>query len=264
MDNYKERFNNNDAIETSASSLPAFPGRMIMYNNNTGTLGLVLQGQDVGSAQEVHSIKLAVDFTMTRLKYRQGQEVSENSSYVVTGEKNPFRLNVLNKTYVAKTKREMLEQMQLNSGETLSQEVIYVGYIVAIDGKPCSVAEPVWYVSRGINAYRLNDELQAIGGLTMQTMINLIANKEKYKNNNGGTNLVLSFETNNLDESKKDGFVEWVTKDGSTQKVAEYKEAMIKATTSYEAPVGGDEQVAESNPFMGGQEVEIEDDDLPF
>ncbi|WP_270621858.1 hypothetical protein [Weissella viridescens] len=264
MDNYAERFNNNDSIETSTSSLPAFPGRMVMYNNNTGTLALVVQGQDVATAQEVHSIKLAVDFTMTRLKYRQGQDMSENSNYVVTGEKNPFKLTVMNKTYVAKSKREMLEQMQLNSGETLSQEVIYVGYIVAIDGQPCPVAEPVWYVSRGINAWRLNDELQAIGGLTMQTMINLIANKEQYKNSNGGTNLVLSFETNNLDDSKKSGFVNWVTKDGSTQKVADYKEAMIKATTAEEEALTTSNPVAEPNPFTGGQTVDIADDDLPF
>lgn len=262
MDNYTERFNNNDAIETSISRLPTFPGRTIMYNSNTGILSLVVQGQDVDTAQEVHSIKLAIDFTMTRLKYRQGQELSENSTYVVTGENNPFKLTVLNKTYTAKSKREMVEQMQLGPGETLNQEVIYVGYIVSIDGQACPVAEPVWYVSRGVNAWRLNDELNAIGGLTMQTMINLIANKEQYKNNNGGTNLVLSFETNNLTESQKEGFVNWVTKDGSTQKVADYKEAMIKVTTSDEVPV---EQDVESNPFLDrNQEVEITDDDLPF
>lgn len=266
MDNYAERFNNNETVETMASSLPAFPGRMVMYNNNTGVLSLIVPGQDLKTAQEVHSIKFATDFTMTRLKYRQGQDMSENSNYVIAGENNPFKLTVMNKTYVAKNKKEMVQQMQLSSGESISQEVIYVGYIVSIDGQASPVAEPVWYVSRGINAWRLNDELQAIGGLTMQTMIQMSANKESYKNNNGGTNLVLTFEVNNLNDDKKDGFINWAIKDGSTQTVANYKEAMIAATNEENTePIAIESnQEVEKNPFGGGQEVDIADDDLPF
>lgn len=265
MDNYTDRFNNNEPIETMTSSLPAFPGRMVMYNNNTGVLSLIVPGQSVDTAQEIHSLKFATDFTMTRLKYRQGQELSENSNYVVDGENTSFKLTVSNKTYTAKSKKEMVQQMQLAAGESISQETIYVGYIVSIDGTASQVAEPVWYVSRGINAWRLNDELKAIDGLKMQTMIQLIANKETYKNNNGGTNLVLTFDVNNLAQDKAQGFLAWVTQDGSTRVVADYKNAMIDATK--EGVVTQNENTvadAGQNPFSNGQMVDISDDDLPF
>lgn len=264
MDNYTNRFNNNESIETTATSMPNFPGRMVMYNNNTGVLSLIVPGQNMQTAQEVQSLKFATDFTMTRLKYRQGQDVSENSNYVIEGDHNPFVLNVMNKTYTAKNKREMVQKMQLQSGESISQEVIYIGYIVSIDGEPSQSAEPVRYVSRGINAYRLNDEIQAIGGLKMQTMIHLIANKEPYKNNNGGTNLVLTFDVNNLDKDKAQGFLSWVTKDGSTQLVDDYKRSLISMTKETNESDQSAEQPDTEIPFGRGQEVDIDDDDLPF
>lgn len=260
MSDYAERFKANKTIDVSNSSSPKFPGRMIMFNGNTGNMSLIVPGQDVSTAQDIKSVRMVVDFTMKRLKYKQGNEKDEISNYIIQGETTPYKLTVFGTTYTGRTKREIVEQMNLSSDDSLKQQVIYVGYMIQIDGKNCETAEPVWYVSRGTNDYLLNDELKAIDGLKPQTLITLLANGENHKNVSGGTNKVITFDVHNMTPEKADGFADWVTKDGATDLIAEYREKML--AISDKAPV----EHADTNDgqFNANQEVDIADDDLPF
>lgn len=264
MSNYAQELMDNETIDASASSLPDFPGRMLAYNNNTGSLGIFVPGE-FDKAEQIDSLKFAMAFIMKRFKLRDENGETTTSTYVVGGEKTPFSITVNGQTYTGNSKKELVSAMGLKDAGLLKQEIIYLGFAIQINGKNLEAAEPIWYVSRGVNDWRLNDEIKAsVGKLNKRTMIKLLADKEEFKNANGGTNLVLNFEVDEIQPEQIQGFAEYVAKHGADLQIDVYKQEILLATS--ETPVAP--KVATTNdmpsdPF-GGEEIIISDDDLPF
>lgn len=267
MSNYAQELMDNEAIETSSSSLPDFPGRMLAYNNNTGDLGIFVPGE-FENAEQIESLKFAMAFVMKRLKFRDANDETTTSTYVVGGSNAPFHITVNGQTYTGSSKKDIVSEMGLQDPSMIKQEVIYIGFAIQINGKNLDAAEPIWYVSRGVNDWRLNDEIKAtVNKLNKRTMIKLLADKEKYKNASGGTNIVMNFEVDEVQPEQIQGFADYITKHGADLALDVYKQEMLQVTSEAPTPVA--QQTAPNNgipddPWSGGQEIEISDDDLPF
>lgn len=264
MNAYEQELMDNQTIDTNTSSLPDFPGRMLAYNNNTGELGIFVPGE-FDKSESIDSIKFAVDFVMKRLKLKEGSNEAITSTYVVGGEDTPYRLTVNGQTYTANSKKDMVAAMHLQDASVLKLETIYIGYAIQINGKNLNAAEPVWYVSRGVNDFNLNDEIKAsVGKLNKRTMIKLLADRIPFVNQTGGTNIVMNFEVEEIVQDSIPDFAEWVSRHGAYENIAVYKQAMKQATNAPAPTVAtGTSNDMPTDPF-GVQEIDISDDDLPF
>lgn len=261
---YAERLKNNQAIETMAGTGPQLNGAMLSANGQTGEFSYIGIGKKFDEAVEIKSVSLVVDFAMTRIKYRHGSDMTVTSNYVVAGQKTPYSITIGGVTYVGQTKKELSGKMQLKDGESLSQETIYIGYPATIDGEAQATAEPIWYVSRGINAWRMNDTLNEAGGLTAATLLTITNNRSKFKNASGGMNFVLDYSAQQIDESRIQSMGDWIDASGAADVVEKYKNDMIAESNRISQPQF--EQTGMStNDLFGSTDVpEIKDDDLPF
>ena len=264
MSSYAERLKNNEAIQTSTASGPQFPGAMLSANGQTGEFSYIGVGKDFKDAIEINSVAMIVDFAMTRIKYRQGSDVTVTSNYVVAGEKTPYAITLSGVTYVGNTKKELTGKIQLQPNESLSQETIYIGYPATINGEAQKTAEPIWYVSRGVNAWRLNDTLNEAGGLTAATLLTITNNKEKFKNQNNGTNFVLTFAAQQIDESRIDAMGSWIDASGAADTVENYKAEMIAESNRIANPQFEQTGISTNDLYGASDAQQIDDDDLPF
>lgn len=265
--NYEQELRNGEDLSARSSNLPDFPGRMLAYNGNSGKLGILVPGE-FDKTEQIDSIKFISAFVMKRLKYftNNGKD-SVTSSYVVGKEKMEYRMVVDGVTHTAATKKDMVASLGLENPKDLQMQTIFIGFAAQINGTKLNAAEPIWYVSKGVNAALLNEEIEAqgTGKLNTRTMIKLIANRTEYANTNGGTNIVLDFEVDEVPDDRVQGMAEFVTKDGANFLMQNYYNEMVKAMNGYGANGDAEHQSspAESNPFGGG-EIIIDDDDLPF
>lgn len=324
---FADRFRNNSRIQTSSSDLPEFPGMFVMASGQSGSFGI---GSDVQTANTLTNLQFITHFTMNRLTFKPNQNETFNTNYVIAGEKMPYVLDYKGHSYIGDSRRDLNHQLGLDDG-MLKQQQIFVGYAVNANGQKMPTAQAIWYVSRGNNAYRLNEKLKDFGSLTARTLINVINNHEEYKNKAGGTNFVLDFEITEFPEEKTENFLQWSAQ--ISQKIEQYRLDMITASqnivnaakeaqkheleakqqassmqqpqgnvwgpqgqtmqqpqytapsqpsqsTQQQAPANpfGSQQQASTNPLMagqpsnqapanpfgGGDEIVIDDDDLPF
>lgn len=225
---FAERLRNNDRIETTSSELPSFPGMFTAFNGNSGAFSMMAPGSDIKDAQDVKSMQFITHFTMTRLKFSPTQNEKYLSNYVIGGENIPYLMTYNGVNYIANTGKEMAAQLGLRDTSLIKQEQVYVGYIVNLDGAAQPQARAVWYVSRGVNAYLLNDALKDNGGLQARTLIKMSSNGATRKNNSGGTNMVLDFDVSQLSEEKVDSFIKW--SDNAAQIIEQYRLDMIEAS----------------------------------
>lgn len=318
---FADRFRNNARIQTSSSDLPEFPGMFVMASGQSGSLGI---GSDVKTVNSITNIEFITHFTMNRLAFKPNKDETFNTNYVIAGEKTPYVLDYKGHSYIADSRKDLIYQLGLDE-DMLKQQQIFVGYAVNANRQKVPTAQAIWYVSRGNNAYRLNEKLKDFGSLTARTLINVINNREEYKNKAGGTNFVLDFEITEFPEEKTENFLTW--SDQISQKIEQYRLEMITASQNivnaakeaqqheleakqqpqgnvwgqqgqptqqpqYTAPsqpsrsaqqqapanpFGSQQQAptnllmsgqpsnqAPANPFGGGDEIVIDDDDLPF
>jgi len=279
---FAERMRKNERISTNNSVLPPFPGMFLAFNASEGKFSIMEPGADFSEANDIKSITILPHFMMNRVKWTRGTDEKALSNYVVTDteERQPYVITIDGETYTAETMMELKQQIVLGQNEQLKQEEIYVGYATALDDVPQKKPLVVWYVSRGVNAYVLNDAID--GDLTGRSIIKLENKGTTRKNNSGSINKVLDFKVDEIAEDKVEGMLKWVSQDSSDKIVEAYRDDMINAamTTANPAPtVLGTQQNSEDDvpdvpPFNGtpaldpfGQpinEVGISDDELPF
>lgn len=300
---FADRFRNNSRIQTSSSDLPEFPGMFVMANGTSGELGM---GSDTQSANSVKNIRFITHFTMSRLVFQPNRDERYSTNYVVAGEKIPYVLDYKGHSYIGDSLKDIRNQLGLDD-HMIKYQQIFIGYAVNVNDMAVKNAQAIWYVSRGNNAYQLNNKLNEFGALTARTMINLINNKSVYKNNSGGTNYVLDIDITEFDGSKAESFLTWAGY--LTEKIEQYRLDMIEASKNVvqsaraaeqkqvamsqpgniwtpqeqltqaeptplvnapvtEAPTnhfnGQSNNQASTNPFGSGDEIVIDDDDLPF
>lgn len=221
---FADRFRNNSRIQTSSSDLPEFPGMFVMANGNSGALGV---GSDTKTANSIKNIEFITHFTMSRLVFQPKKEERYSTNYVVSGEKMPYVLDYKGHSYIGDSLKDIRNQLGLDD-RMIKYQQIFIGYAVNVNDTAVKNAQAIWYVSRGNNAYQLNNKLNEFGSLTARTLIKLTNNQTVYKNTSGGTNYVLDVDITEFDESKVEGFLTWA---GSlTEKLEQYRLDMIEAS----------------------------------
>lgn len=255
MSTFSERLQNNATVATQGSSTPQFQGQQIGFNGQTGKLSLFEVGH-FNELQEIKSLTFVTDFIMRRLKFTDGtgkDAETTTSNYVIGDDTTPYEMSFNGSLVSGKTKKEFLKNFgKLKPAQRLSQENIYIGYLVSVDGQAQETATPVWYVSRGTQMYNLNVALDKNGGLTAQTLISLGANGKSVQNKQGGFTQMLDFEVSQLDPERLPKFIEWLDNSEAPQKVQEYREQIESLS----------QQVENHNDYI--TETDISDDDLPF
>lgn len=285
---FAERLRNNDRIQTTTSELPPFPGQFTAFNGNSGKFSIMQPGSNLSDASDINSLQFITHFVMTRLKYTPDATTKTLSNYVIAGEDTPYVMTVDGITHVADSGKQMAVKLGADANK-LKQEQVFVGYIVNLDGEANGIAEPVWYVSRGVNAYLLNEAMNNYGQLSARTLIKVTAKGTTRTNDSGGTNMVLDFEISDIPEEKIDGFIKW--SESAAQTIEQYRldmisasERIVEAAKSATTPApqvvitSGGQPTAQQqpakvqgiNPFTGkpvgapADEIDINEDDLPF
>lgn len=221
---FADRFRNNARIQTSSSDLPEFPGMFVMANGTSGALGV---GKDTKTANSIKNIEFITHFTMSRLVFQPNRDERYSTNYVVSGENIPYVLDYKGHSYIGDSLKDIRNQLGLED-HMIKYQQIFVGYAVNVNDRPAKSAQAIWYVSRGNNAYQLNNKLNEFGSLTARTLIKLSNNQTIYKNNSGGTNYVLDVDISEIAETKVDDFLKWTG--NLTDKLEQYRLDMVEAS----------------------------------
>lgn len=264
MNDFEQRFMNNENISSSNSTLPKFEGKMMSYNGNEGQFSIMNPGDDLKDAREVKSISFVVDFIMMRLKYRSNSGDTTTSNYKFPNTDVDYTISINDVMYQGSSKKEIINQLGVVEAGNLKQELVYVGYLVNIDGTAQSKSVPVWYVSRGTNSWLLSEALKQHGGLKSRTQITIANNGTTRKNENGGTNKVLDFKVAEIPDDRAKGFVSWVVAGGTADWVNQYRQDMENISKNIKETKGEQTEISTNDMFGNAKEIDINDDDLPF